>query len=139
MRGNHQPRSRVGEIQLLNIALWIVQGLLALTFLGTGAIKTTQPIANIDKNVPSLRDFPPTIVRLLGVAEILGVLGLLLPGIFHVATILTPIAAIGLAIVVAGAAVAHLRLKEYLYLGFTVLLVVLALVVAIGRFTLPLA
>jgi hypothetical protein len=122
----------------MNAALWIVQGLLALAFLGVGAMKATQPIANLAKNMGWVNDFTPTIVRLIGVAEILGALGLILPGIFHVATILTPIAATGLAIIMVGASVVHLRRKEYPNIGGPALLFALLLVVIIGRFILPL-
>lgn len=128
-----------GDIQLMNNALWIVQGLLALAFLGVGVMKATQPITNLAKNMGWVNDFTPTVVRLIGIAEVLGALGLILPGIFHVATTLTPIAAIGLAIIMMGAIVVHLRRKEYPNVGGPVLLLVLALAVIIGRLALPLA
>jgi hypothetical protein len=80
-------------------ALWIVQGLLALTFLFAGGTKLILPIEEMTKEVA----LPGLFLRLLGVAEVLGAIGLILPGLLHIRPGLTPLAAAGLALIMIGA------------------------------------
>lgn len=119
----------------MTIALWVIQGLLALMFLMTGATKAFQPMAALAKRLPWTASVPAPLVRFVGVAEILGALGLILPGVTHVATILTPLAAVGLALVMLLASAFHVRRGEYQVIGMTLLALVLALVVVVSRFT----
>jgi uncharacterized membrane protein YphA (DoxX/SURF4 family) len=119
----------------MSIALWAVQGLLALAFLATGFMKAAQPIANLAKSMKWVPATPVALVRFIGVAEILGALGLILPGLTHIAPMLIPIAAIGLAIIMILAIGFHTRRAEYQNLGGNATLLVLALLVIIGRFT----
>ena len=79
-------------------------------------------------------DFSPTSVRLIGTAEILGALGLVLPAVTGIAPILTPIAAVGLVVIMVGAAITHVRRKEPAIVPANIVLLVLAVVVAWGRF-----
>ena len=81
------------------VALWIVQGLLAVIFLFTGGMKLALPIDVLTKQMP----LPGWFVRSLGVAEVLGALGLLLPGLLRIQPHLTPLAATGLVIIMIGA------------------------------------
>src|SRR2546426_1291006 len=83
----------------MNIALWIIQVLLALLFLFAGGMKFVMPIAEMTKQVA----LPGLFLRFLGVAEVLGALGLILPGLLRVRPGLTPLAAAGLAIIMIGA------------------------------------
>lgn len=83
------------------VALWIVQGLLAVIFLLTGGMKLALPIDVLTKQMP----LPGWFVRSLGVAEVLGALGLLLPGLLRIQPHLTPLAATGLVIIMIGAIV----------------------------------
>lgn len=83
------------------VALWIVQGLLAVIFLFTGGMKLALPIDVLTKQMP----LPGWFVRSLGVAEVLGALGLLLPGLLRIQPHLTPLAATGLVIIMIGAIV----------------------------------
>src|SRR5829696_6709028 len=83
----------------MTYALWIVQGLLALLFLFTGGIKLVLPIEVLTEGSP----LPGWFVRFLGVAEVLGAIGLVLPGLVGVRPGLTPLAASGLVVVMAGA------------------------------------
>ena len=80
------------------------------------------------------RDFSPTAIRLIGVAEILGAIGLILPAAMHIAPILVSLAAVGLALVMAGAAAVHARRKEAPMIAMNAVLLALAVVVAWGRF-----
>jgi len=82
-----------------NVALWVVQVLLAGLFLFAGGFKLVAPIAEMTKQIP----MPGAFLRFIGVAEVAGALGLILPGIFRIARRLTPIAAGGLVIIMSGA------------------------------------
>jgi uncharacterized membrane protein YphA (DoxX/SURF4 family) len=94
-RGAAQGRSE------MNIALWIVQGLLALLFLFAGGTKLVLPIAEMTRDIA----MPGAFLRFIGVAEVLGGLGLVLPGLTGIRPGLTPLAAAGLAIIMVGATV----------------------------------
>jgi hypothetical protein len=83
----------------LNIALWVVQVLLALLFLWGGAMKLVLPLEKLAGPVA----LPGLFLRFIGVVEVLGGLGLLLPGLFRIRTGLTPLAAAGLVILMIGA------------------------------------
>ena len=76
----------------------------------------------------------PTTIRLIGLAEILGAIGLVLPAAVHIAPILVPLAAVGLALVMAGAAAVHARRKEAPMVAMNAVLLVLAVFVAWGCF-----
>ena len=84
----------------MTYALWIVQGLLALFFgLGSGAPKLLVPPEMLPMPIP----LPDLFVRFIGVAEVLGAIGLLLPGLLRIRPGLTPLAAAGLVIIMIGA------------------------------------
>jgi hypothetical protein len=85
----------------VNYVLWIVQGLLALIFLFTGGTKLILPIEVLTEQSP----LPGLFVRFIGVAEVLGAIGLILPGLLRIWPVLTPLAASGLVIIVTGATV----------------------------------
>ena len=85
----------------MTYALWIVQGLLALLFLFTGGIKLVLPLEVLTEGTP----LPGWFVRFLGVAEVLGAIGMILPGLLRIWPGLTPLAAAGLVIIMIGATV----------------------------------
>ena len=82
-------------------ALWIVQGLLALVFLFAGGMKLVLPIEEMTKQMA----LPGLFLRFIGVAEVLGAVGLILPGLVGILPVLTPLAAAGLVIIMIGATV----------------------------------
>lgn len=88
----------------MNVALWIIQVLLALLFLFAGGVKMG-PIEEMVK----LTGLSATLIRFIGVVEILGGLGLILPGLFRIKPMLTPLAAVGLLIIMIGATVMALK------------------------------
>jgi hypothetical protein len=88
----------------MNIALWIFQGLLAALFLFAGGMKLIMPIEEMTKQMA----MPGWFLRFIGVAELLGGLGLVLPWWLHIKPMLTPLAAAGLLIVMIGAVVVTL-------------------------------
>ncbi len=92
--GKHKPAGRK-----LNVVLWIIQALLALLFLFAGGVKLVLPIAAMAKQAA----MPGWFLRFIGVAELLGGIGLILPGVTRIRTGLTPLAASGLVIIMIGA------------------------------------
>ena len=90
----------------MNIALWIIQVLLAVEFLFGGATKVFLSTETLMKmSSPNAVHVPIMFLRFIGVCELLGALGLLLPGIFRIKQGLTPLAAAGLTIITIGATV----------------------------------
>jgi hypothetical protein len=81
------------------VVLWIVQGLLALLFLFAGGMKLVMPLGQMSGPVA----LPGLLLRFIGVAEVLGAIGLILPGLLQIRPGLTPVAAAGLMIIMIGA------------------------------------
>ncbi|MFK4851811.1 DoxX family protein [Microbacterium sp. ZW T6_19] len=95
------------------IALWIVNGLLALAMLGGGVMKVLTPKAALaEKGMAWTEDFSAGSIKAIATLEVVGALGLVLPLLTGIAPILTPLAGTGLAIIMVGATVVHLRRKE---------------------------
>jgi|SRR5215204_6046268 len=119
----------------MNIVVWVVTGLLAAVFLMAGAMKLAKSKEQLlkDPQMAWAGDFSPGVIKLIGVAEVLGALGLVLPGAFDVATALVPAAAIGLALVMVGAFITHLRRRETQGAVTTFVLFALAVFVAVER------
>ena len=90
----------------MNIVLWIIQVLLAMLFLFAGGTKLVLPI-DVMKSMgsPNQVQLPGLLIRFLGVCEVLGGLGLILPGLLRIRRGLTPLAAAGLIIIMIGAVV----------------------------------
>lgn len=119
----------------MNIALWAVAIVLALVFLAAGLMKIAQPREKLaDSGMAWAGDFSAGAVKAIGTAEVLGALGLTLPGALDIAPALVAWAALGLALVMAGATVVHARRKENQMIPVNLVLLALAAVVAVGRF-----
>ncbi len=118
----------------MNIALWIVAVLLAGVFLMAGAMKATRPKEKLAPSLPWVEDFSAGTVRFIGVVEVLGAIGLILPAALGIVPILTPLAAAGLAITMVLAAIVHVRRGETRNIGVNVVLFALAVFVAVMRF-----
>jgi uncharacterized membrane protein YphA (DoxX/SURF4 family) len=119
----------------MNALLWILQIVLALIFAGAGAIKLIQPRDKLAKTLGGwVDDFPAQLLKPLGLAELLGAIGLIVPPLVHIAPILTPVAASALVVTMTGAMVTHARRREFTNVAVNVLLAVIAAVVAWGRF-----
>ncbi len=86
---------------VVNYTLWTVQVLLALLFLFSGGTKLILPIAALTKQMPIL--LPGLFLRFIGVVEVLGAIGLILPGLVRIRVGLTPLAASGLVVIMIGA------------------------------------
>jgi uncharacterized membrane protein len=118
----------------MGIALWVVQGLLAVAFLVAGAMKLSQPKEKLAKNMAWVEDFSQGTVRIIGTLEVLGAIGVVLPALTGILPWLTPLAALGLVLAMIGAILTHLRRSEYSAIAPPVVLLVLAAFVAYGRF-----
>ncbi len=119
----------------MNTALWIVAGVLAFVFVGSGVMKLVLPKEKlVAQGLGGLADVDPNAIRGIGVVEVLGAIGLIVPPLVHMLPVLAPLAAVGLALVMVGAIVTHGRRKEYPNVAVNVVLLGLALFVAWGRF-----
>jgi hypothetical protein len=120
----------------VNIALWIAQGLLALVYLAAGGLKVVRPRERLaaSGNFDWMKDSSDAGVKAVGLVEIAGALGVILPRLTGIAPVLTPIAAIGLVVVQIGALRVHLVRDERQPLPANALLLLLAAFVAVGRF-----
>ena len=118
----------------MTVFLWVLQIALAAVFVMAGVIKATQPKEKLVTNLPWVEDFSAGTVKLIAILELLGAVGLILPAVTGILPILTPVAATGLAIVMALAVNTHRRRHEPSGMALTAVLFVAAVVVAWGRF-----
>ena len=118
----------------MNIALWIIQVLLALLFLFAGVMKFVMPIEEMTKQMPVA--LPGILLHFIGVCEILGGLGLILPGLLRTKPSLTPLAAAGLVIIMIGATVITLMGGAIGPALFPLVVGLLLMFVAYGRWRL---
>ena len=118
--------------QKTTVLLWIIQGLLALVFMFAGVMKFVTPIEEMTKQVP----LPGLFLRFIGLAEVLGAIGLILPGLFRIQTGLTPLAAAGLAIITVGATVVTLMIGGGATALFPLVVALLSAFVAYSRWRL---
>lgn len=127
------PAIDEAERRIVNIALWIAQGILAAVFVGAGLMKLTQSKASLEvrPGMGYMTELSALQLHLIGSAELLGFLGLVLPWWLGRLPILTPLAAAALVVLMLGATMTHVRRKEPI--TFTTALGALALFVAIGR------
>lgn len=119
----------------MNVALWVAQVLLAVVFAGAGGAKLALSPAKLSSSLGDWIDgIPGPAVKLLGAVEVAAALGLVVPPLVNVAPALTPLAAVGAALVMFGAIVVHARRREFPNVAVNAVLLVAAVVVAWGRF-----
>ena len=120
----------------MNAFLWIVAGILAAFFLAAGSMKLTQSRRKLlaNPNMGWVEDFSAGTIKLIGTAEVLGAIGLILPAALDIAPILVPLAATGLGVIMIGAIITHGRRKEYQPIVINTVVLILAAVEAIFRF-----
>lgn len=117
----------------MNVVLWIAQILLAVVFMASGVLKLTQSKDALLERMPTLAPWRPITIKAIGLAEVLGAIGIVVPGLIGVAPELVPWAALGLGCVAIGAAVAHAEQRDYKVLPVHAVLLVLAVTVMAGR------
>jgi hypothetical protein len=115
----------------MNVALWILQGLLAFAMFGAGTFKLTTPHSKLAEKMKWAVTWPPARVKLLGLAQVVGAVGVVAPWATGIVPVLTPVAASCLLVLMLGAVKTHVDLKEPLFAP--AMLSVLALVIALGR------
>jgi uncharacterized membrane protein YphA (DoxX/SURF4 family) len=119
----------------MNIALWIVTALLAAVFLAAGAMKMVRPKqALADGGLAWVESFPGVAVKGIGAVEVLAAVGLVVPPLVNIAPVLSPVAAIGIILLMVGAAITHLRRHEPQLMGVNAVIVLVSAFIVWGRF-----
>ncbi len=124
----------------MNIVLWIVQGLLAAVFLMAGFMKVSKSKDELKKiggkQMIWVDDVSASMIRLIGILELLAGIGLILPQLTRILPWLTPLAAVGLVLTMIGALMVNVRNNNRLVIIENIVLLLLAAFVAYGRFVL---
>ena len=121
----------------MNTALWIVAGFLTVVYLLSGFGKLLTPQQKLASMMGASRwvlDFRPGTLKAIGGLEVLGAIGVTLPGVIDIAPVLVPLAATGLALVMTGAVILRLHRHELRYAPLDLAYLLLAAFVAFGRF-----
>jgi uncharacterized membrane protein YphA (DoxX/SURF4 family) len=122
------------DMVMLDIALWVVQWVLAVAFVVSGGMKVVQPAGKLAEGMAWVSTVKPATVKVIGIAEILGGLGLILPVLTGIAPIVVPIAASALALVMVLAAIKHFQMNDAKGFAPSIVLFALSVVVAVARF-----
>lgn len=118
----------------MNVALWIVTVLVSVIFVFSGTMKSMLPRERlIATGQRGISPFPTPVVRLVALSELVAVFGLFAPWLSDTARVLTPLAAIGLGVVMYGAAISHASLREPKQTGAVVAILVMCAFIAAGR------
>ena len=117
----------------LNISLWVGQGILAAMFLMAGTMKSTQPIEQLATSLPWVTEVPAGLVRFIGISELLGAIGLILPSVLRIQPKLTVYAAFGIIAIMLFALIFHITKGEFSVIGINIVLGLIATFVAWGR------
>lgn len=118
----------------MNIALWILQSFIAFTFLYSGVFKSIfseEKLVSLGQT--GVEGLPTYFIRFIGISEILGATGLILPCLLSIYSVLTPISAFCLAFIMPFAARIHYRRKEYKSVLLNCMIFLLCLFIAYGR------
>ena len=119
----------------MNIALWTVASILAFAFLAAGLMKLVRSKQQlVDAGMPWVADASPAFVKSIGAVEILAAIGLIVPALTGIAPVFVPLAAVGLVLVMLGAAALHARRREIPNIFIALAILALAVFVAWGRF-----
>ena len=118
--------------KVMNISLWAAQGILALLFIWAAYTKLFQPLEEAAKMLPWAKD-NPGLVKVTGIAELLAVLGLILPSTLRIQPKLTVYAAYGIIALMISASVFHISRGEASLIGMNIIFLLLAAFVAWGR------
>ena len=133
-----QPAATLPAVQTshkLHAGLWVAQGLLAVAFLMSGGMKVTAPLEQLQAQMPWVTGALGGAVRFIGIVEVLGAVGLILPAATRIMPKLTPLAATGLLTVMVLASATHLSRGEYPMIAINLVLGGLAGFIAWGRFS----
>ena len=120
----------------MNTAVWLAQGLLAVAMLGAGAMKLTQSKQQLmaSGNMDWTEDFPEPQIKGIGTLEVLAALGLILPALLDLAPVLVGVAAVGVVLLMLGAAATHLRREEGQMVPVNLIIAAIAVFIGVMRF-----
>jgi uncharacterized membrane protein YphA (DoxX/SURF4 family) len=118
----------------MNISLWAAQILLAVILIWAAAMKLFQPIEKLSAMWPWTEQVPVALLKFTGIVDLLGALGLVLPMLLHIKPKLTPIAAIGIVVLMIVASIFHISRGEASSIGVNIAFAVIAAFIAWGRF-----
>jgi putative oxidoreductase len=124
--------TQVTTSKALHITLWVAQGILAAFFLMVGYTKLATPIDELSQIIPMASELP-LLTRFIGLSEILGGVGLILPAALRIKPALTTLAAIALALVMVLAAIFHISRGEVSAIGTNIVLFSVAAFIGWGR------
>jgi hypothetical protein len=116
----------------LNAVLWIVQALIAALMLMNAYLKIASPISELSALWKWTGEVPVVVVRLLGVVDLLGGLGIILPTLLKIKPRLAPLAALGIILLMISASVFHISRGESSVISFNIIVIGLAGFVAWG-------
>jgi len=114
--------------------IWVAQGILAAVFIAAGLLKLTNTRAALKDKTPYVEDFTDNQVKTIGTLEVLGAVGVVLPGALKVLPVLSPVAACGQALMMIAAAATLIRRGEHAHVPLNLVIFTLAVFVAIERF-----
>lgn len=117
----------------MNIALWIVQALVALAFFVAGFMKAFLPIKTVAKAFQLALSLPLAFVRFIGIFEILGAIGLVLPPLTNILPWLAIAAAVGCILAAGSGMIFHISRRESSVIGVNIVLIILSLFIIFGR------
>ena len=115
----------------LNIILWIAQVFLAAMFFIAGSLKTFSPISEL---VTKGMDYGTILTRFIGISELSGAVGLILPALLRIKPVLTTWAAVGIAVIMVLAIGYHIMQNDFAHIGMPALLGLIAVFIAWGRY-----
>ena len=119
----------------MNTVVWITQGLLAVAMLGAGAMKLAKPKAELQTSgMAWVDDFREPQVKGIGTLEVLAAAGLIVPALLDIAPVLVGIAAVGVALLMLGAAATHVRRGEGQMVPVNLVIAAIAIFIAVMRF-----
>ena len=118
----------------MSTVVWIIQILLTIMFLMAGMMKLMKSKEQMKAKMGWVEDYSQGTIKFIGLMEILGAMGLILPGIFDTLTILTPVAALGVVLIMLGAIRTHLRRKEMQMVMMNVMLLLLSAFLCAAKF-----
>jgi hypothetical protein len=121
----------------MNLALWVVAGLLAVVYLFAGSGKliiAKEKISAMSSGARWVDDFSAGAVKTIGALEVLAAIGLILPAVLGIAPALVPLAALGLVMLMSGAVITRIRRQEFTYMVVDLVYLALAGFVVWGRF-----
>ncbi|MCE7042465.1 DoxX family protein [Dyadobacter sp. CY312] len=119
----------------LHIALWSAQVLLAASMVWGATMKLFTPIDELSNMWPWAAQVSPAFLNFTAIVDILGALGLILPALLRIQPTLTPIAAVGIVVLMISAAAFHIQRDEASQIGANVAFAFVAIFIAWGRFT----